>query len=61
MNLADVYCLVCNKVDAEVEVEDDRGTMYIVHKDCAKSHEKWLEKSLHTPTFRGEPPKGKGK
>jgi len=36
MSLADIYCLVCNKVDGQVEVEDDRGTMYIIHGNCNK-------------------------
>lgn len=47
MKLIDIYCLVCNDVDGQIEVDDDdRDTFLIVHKDCARGHEAWLKKDV---------------
>ena len=54
MSLADVYCLVCNKIDGQIEVEDNRDTFLIVHKNCGKSHEESIRKRIERENRNSE-------
>ncbi len=56
---ADVYCIVCEEIDGQVEVESG-DTVYIVHGDCAKGHNLQMDRSIQASNIAGIPAPGNG-